>query len=63
MFDSVIICRHCKKEDIVGWHPLWESRNICNVCREKMYEKHGKWMDKLRKDYDGKREVIKRVAR
>lgn len=47
MFDVVFTCRLCKKETILGWHPLWKTKHICWKCRDKMYSKHKTWMDKL----------------
>jgi len=47
MFDFYITCKFCGKEDLHGWHPIWQQRKICVACQEKMYTRHKKWMDKL----------------
>ena len=47
MFDFVITCKHCGKEEIHGYHCIWEDRKICVSCREKMYERHKVLMDKI----------------
>lgn len=47
MFDIIIICRLCKKEEIVGYHPIWTKKNICYDCRERMIDKHKNWTTKI----------------
>lgn len=43
----ILHCKFCGKEQYTAWHPLWKTKQICYKCRDKMYERHKIWMDKL----------------
>jgi hypothetical protein len=54
MFDFYVTCKRCGKEDLHGWHPVWDwgkTRQLCVECREEMYKRHRVWMDKILKQW------------